>query len=155
MADTVGPGAAESGPPGTGKWALWPDPRSPTPSLYFRHMLGDGDAKRVADMCRDITDPTLRRWVEELLKDRRERVALAVDLCRQVDHLRGRAAQAARYLDKLAAEAYSKAYEPWAQQQPCPVCRAPGTMLRTELRPTGHVLVNEHPDGKVCELPGG
>ena len=116
-------------------------------------MLGDGDAARLEDMCRHLEDSVLRRWVGDLLQDRRERIALAVELCRQVDHLRGRAAQAARYLDKLAAEAYLKAYEPWAKQQPCPACRAPGTMIRSELRPSGHVLVNEHPDGKVCELP--
>jgi hypothetical protein len=71
----------------------------------------------------------LRRWLGQLLADRRARSALIESLSRRIHHLRERIRQASAYLDGLTEGAMKVAAEPWPGKLPCPRCGAPVVMV--------------------------
>ena len=120
-------------------------------------LLKDSEAWRIEQAINDkhaVADPaTLTRWVRELLEDRRARTAVIQKVSRQAHYVRGRFAQAARYLDGLLDELERMSREPWPGKLPCPICGAPIEQVRAEFRPDdarGHVLVHQHADGTKC-----
>jgi hypothetical protein len=117
-------------------------------------LLGDDEAKRIEDEMAKTSNPeVLRRWLGQLLADRRARSALIQSLPRQLHHLRARIRQAGAYLEGLTAGAMKVASEPWPGKLPCPTCGAPVVMVLSmpnETRPGGHELVRRHSDGTLC-----
>lgn len=129
------------------------------PHLDFRYsfvypplVLSDHEAARISEGTERTKDATtLVRWIRALLDDRRARSALILRLSRQLHHVRGRLAQATRYLDGLLKKAHEDSREPWPDKAVCDQCGAPLDRVKTTPRePTGHHLANEHPDGTKC-----
>jgi hypothetical protein len=130
-------------------------PHAPAPrDTCVVPLLGDDQAKRITDELEGTLSPeVLRRWLGQLLADRRGRSALIQSLSRQIQHLRKRIRQAGGYLDGLTVGAMKVAAEPWPGKLPCPRCGAPVVMVLSmpnETRPGGHELVRRHPDGVLC-----
>jgi len=128
--------------------------------VYFRFyfamaLLDDGEAERIRDGTATTSHaPTLVAWIRALLDDRKSRNALLLRLTRELQHVRGRLRQAARYLDGLVGNVQRAAGEPWPGQLPCPVCGAPVLKLATRQDPSvagSRVVVHVHADGKRCE----
>jgi len=118
-------------------------------------MVTDDDARRIEDVCSDLRDPVARRWLAELLRDRKERVALEMQLSRHLEHLHRRLDQAVRYLQGLIRAAQDVARSPWPEKLPCPICGAPAEMVVAEPQAGGqssHRLVHVHVDGKRCAM---
>jgi hypothetical protein len=118
-------------------------------------MVSDGDAARIRGMLSHIEEPNVRHWLAELLRDRDERIALLLELARQLHHLNGRVGQAAGYLQGLVCDALATARSPWRDKIPCSICGAPPALINAELSKTGdgHVMVTHHLDGKRCVHP--
>jgi hypothetical protein len=125
--------------------------------IFAMALLEDSEADRIAEGLRTTQHaPTLAGWGRALLEDRRARSALILRLSRELQHVRGRLRQAARYLDGLLGNVQMATREPWGGKQPCPVCGAAAVRVATRSepsRPGAHVVVHIHPDGKRCERP--
>ena len=95
-----------------------------------------------------------RNCIKALLRDRRERIALELELSRKLDYLRRRLIQAHRYLYGLVQAVAATANTPWPKRLQCPSCGAPA--LRVVAEPTpgaeggSHRLVHVHEDGRRC-----
>lgn len=115
-------------------------------------LIPDAEADRLLDHLTPRSGAeVLARWVRALLRDRRERIALAMRTSRQLS-------RAARLDGGERGEAISAAKAttdaPWAGQQPCRVCGAPAVLIRTDGARNAYQI--EHPDGRACreEFPG-
>ncbi|HKP99859.1 MAG TPA: hypothetical protein VJ735_05965 [Actinomycetes bacterium] len=120
-------------------------------------MLPDGEADRIRhQVLPHIPDPNLRHWIAELLRDRDERIAVLLQLSRQLYHLRRRLKQAGGYLQGLIDGALQTARSPWPEKVVfCSECGAPADRMGAALRPEGgHEMVNYHLDGKRCVVRG-
>jgi hypothetical protein len=103
---------------------------------------------------RGFRDQAARNIIRDLLRDRRERIALELELSPKLDHLRRRLIQAHRYLYCLVQAVAATANAPWPKRLQCPSCGAPA--LRVVAEPTpgaeegSHRLVHVHKDGRRC-----
>jgi hypothetical protein len=115
-------------------------------------ILPDPDAARISDEVARCSDrATMTRWIRALLEDRKARSALILSLSRQLHHVRGRLAQATKYLDGLLGKAHESSREPWPKQLFCEHCGAPADSAAAMPQvPTGHQIVTRHPDGTTC-----
>jgi hypothetical protein len=112
-------------------------------------MLSEDEIRRLKEL---PVDPKTRVWLDRLLAERQRLVGVVQSLGRQVHYLRGRAKQAAAYLDGLAQRAEETASSPWQKQLPCPTCGAPLQRVGVAYRPEhGHSRVHRHADGTECE----
>jgi hypothetical protein len=126
--------------------------------FYFA-MLSDDDARRAEDLARGLRDPAARHCIRALLHDRRERIALELEIARKVAHLRQRLVQAARYFNGLLEEAQGVANRPWPKRVTCPSCGAPSLRVLAEPTPQpgaggSHRLIHVHEDGRRCPEAG-
>ena len=120
--------------------------------------LRDNEARAAAELAdaKRVASPQLAEAVHRLLDDRRARTALLHRISRELQHVRGRLAQASRYLEGLLANVQRTAGTPWPGKVPCPLCGAPADQVVSEYRTQdqqGHVLVHAHADGTRCEAP--
>jgi len=74
-------------------------------------MLSEDEVRRIAE--RSTSDSRAREALAELLRDRRQLVAVIQGLARQLHHLRERLKQASAYLEGLVEKAESTAKAPW------------------------------------------
>src|SRR5687768_15481370 len=121
--------------------------------------LRDSDARAAAELAetKRAAAPQLAEAVHRLLDDRRSRTALLHRISRELQHVRGRLAQASRYLEGLLSSVQRTAGAPWPDKVPCPLCGAPTDQVLSEYRPQdprGHVVVHAHADGTRCEPSG-
>jgi len=120
-------------------------------------MLSEEAVARLSELLeggRPMEQQSLRRWVTELLADRRERVALEQRLCRAIYRLQRRQQQAFAYLDGLARKTHDLGMASVPGKLACPECGAPAILVRADYRPNDprrHVLLHQHPDGQSCE----
>lgn len=146
------------GPLGRPQRRWRPDLARPSPTPHSRvPLLADDEARRIEDeMARTSSPEVLRRWLGQVLADRRARSGLILSLSRQLHHLRVRIRQASAYLEGLTDGALKVAAEPWPRQLPCPRCGAPASGVRTRPsdKPGGHEQMTQHPDGTLCTEAG-
>jgi hypothetical protein len=113
-------------------------------------MLTEEQARRLSEL--RTSDPNAKQWIDRLLEERRQLLAIVQRLARHLHHLRRRTSAAARYLEALTAKAEAVAREPWPGQLPCPECGAPAIGSSIDYRPgRGHLRLVRHPDGRTCE----
>jgi hypothetical protein len=117
-------------------------------------LLSDEQAERLLALicarpsCSDV------RWIKALLADRRERIALAQRVSRQIESARrdlGRG-ERDRDLERLLTAAKKTADAPWTNQVLCERCGAPAVRVGTD--GARHALVVTHPDGRRCVIEG-
>jgi hypothetical protein len=134
-------------------------------------MLDEGDVQKAEAVAKQEKQPT-RGWIEALIRDHRDRVALELKLARQVHELRLRLDQAFShfgsvtkdvhalerlrkgyvYLMGLVIKVYATAVEgcpPW-QRSPCPLCGTPSGMPSIG---SDGAQAYHHADGTVCRVP--
>ena len=116
-------------------------------------MLDDDEARRIGQLSKDLREPEARRWIGELLGDRRERLGIDQALARQVHATRRRLRQALEYLDGLLAATQETARGSTPGKILCPTCGAPATGVRSiqsGKTDASFLVVHDHPDGKTC-----
>jgi hypothetical protein len=120
-------------------------------------MLSEDVVTRLSELLeggRPMDPQSLRRWIVDLVADRRERIALEQRLCRAIYRLQRRQQQAFAYLDGLTRKTHELGMTSVPGKLACPECGAPAILVRPDYRPNDsrrHVLVHQHPDGQNCE----
>jgi hypothetical protein len=116
-------------------------------------VIDDDEARRIDRARRETVDPSLRRWLAELLQDRRERRNRELELSRRLHSVRLRLKKAAAYVDGLVEDAYCLARASEPTKVACPMCGAPVELVGTAADKSGpgkQVMTYDHADGRRC-----
>jgi DNA repair exonuclease SbcCD ATPase subunit len=116
-------------------------------------VIDEDEARRIDKARRETVDPSIRRWLSELLADRRERRNRELEMSRRLHTVRQRLQKAAEYVDGLVEDAYSLARSSEPTKVPCPVCGAPVDIVGTTADASGpgkQVMTYDHSDGRRC-----
>jgi hypothetical protein len=110
-------------------------------------MLSEHEAAEIErGRARNVGGPIVLKWVDQLLADRKERIA-------QLEHLRQRIAQAFRYLDGLTRNApkpTDRAPRPPTSSKAPPVCAKCGKPYVTARGVSPQGVRYAHADGSEC-----